>query len=315
MPSWLRTGRLQPMSEISTVGWVGTGVMGAPMCAHLLDAGYAVRVYSRTKEKALSLVERGATWCSSPKEAADGADMAVTMVGFPSDVRAVVMGQDGVLAGLGEGSVAVDMTTSEPSLAEEIFAAAAAKGVGALDAPVSGGDVGARNATLVVMVGGREKDFERAQPVLQRLSRTATLQGGPGAGQHTKMANQVAIASGMVGVCEALLYAYRAGLDVEKVIETISTGAAGSWSLTNYGPRALRGDFEPGFKVDHFVKDLGIALGEARRMKLSLPGLALAEQLYVATSARGLGEKGTHSLLLALGELSGVEWRAGGQGA
>ena len=236
--------------------------------------------------------------------------MAVTMVGFPSDVREVVLGDRGVLAGLAPGSLVVDMTTSEPTLAEEIFEVAEAKGVGSIDAPVSGGDVGARNATLVIMAGGLKEDFERAAPVLEKLGRVVNLQGGPGAGQHTKMSNQIAIASGMVGVCEALLYAWRAGLDVGKVIDTIGTGAAGSWSLSNYGPRALKGDFEPGFKVDHFIKDLGIALAEARRVKLSLPGLALAEQLYIATSAQGRGVKGTHSLLLALAEISALEWGA-----
>lgn len=280
------------------------------MCAHLIDAGYKLSVTNRTKAKALPLVERGAKWCATPAEAARGADMAVTIVGHPSDVREVTLGPEGVLGALSPGAIVVDMTTSEPRLALEIFEAAATKGVGSLDAPVSGGDVGARDATLVVMSGGREEDFDRALPVFQRLAKTVTLEGGPGAGQHTKMANQIAIASGMIGVCEALLYASRAGLDLAQVIDTIAPGAAGSWSLSNYGPRALRADFEPGFKVDHFIKDLGIALGEARRMKLALPGLALAEQLYVATSARGLGEKGTHSLLLALAELSGASWGA-----
>lgn len=294
--------------EISTIGWVGTGVMGGPMCGHLLDAGYDVRVSSRTRGRADPLVERGAKWCSTPMEAADGADMVVTMVGYPSDVREVVLGPEGTLSTARRGSLIVDMTTSEPRLAKEIFDAAAEKEVGSLDAPVSGGDVGARNATLVVMAGGREGDFERARPVFEHLAKSVTLEGEPGAGQHTKMANQVAIASGMIGVCEALLYASRAGLDVAKVIETIAPGAAGSWSLSNYGPRALRGDFKPGFKVDHFIKDLGIALAEARGMGLALPGLALAEQLYVATSGRGLGEEGTHSLLLTLAELSGTQW-------
>jgi 3-hydroxyisobutyrate dehydrogenase len=180
--------------------------------------------------------------------------------------------------------------------------------VASLDAPVSGGDVGARNASLVIMVGGRQEAFDEALPVLQRMGKVVTLEGGPGAGQHTKMVNQIAIASGMVGVCEALLYAFRAGLDVPRVIDTIGSGAAGSWSLTNYSPRALRGDFEPGFKIDHFIKDLGIALAEARRMSLSLPGLALAEQLYVAASAQGRGQKGTHALVLALAQLSDIQW-------
>lgn len=294
--------------QIRTIGWIGTGVMGAPMCGHLLEKGYELRVSTRTRQRAAPLVERGASWCSTPAQAAEGADMVVTMVGFPSDVREVVLGADGALSTARKGAIFADMTTSEPQLAEEIFDAARGKDIGSIDAPVSGGDVGARNRTLVVMSGGREDDFNRALPVFQCFAKAVTLEGGPGAGQHTKMANQIAIASGMIGVCEALLYASKAGLDVAKVIDTIAPGAAGSWSLSNYGPRVLQGDFEPGFKVDHFIKDLGIALAEARRMRLALPGLALAEQLYVATAAHGLGEKGTHSLLLSLAALSQVRW-------
>ena len=296
--------------DISTIAWVGTGVMGAPMCGHLLDAGYDVRIASRTAERVAPLVDRGAKSCATPAEAAEGVDMVVTMVGYPSDVREVILGASGVLHTARRGAIVADMTTSEPQLAKEIFDVAASKGIAALDAPVSGGDVGARNATLVVMAGGLEEDFQRALPVFKRLGKVATLEGGPGAGQHTKMANQVAIASGMIGVCEALLYASRAGLDVAKVIDTISPGAAGSWSLSNYGPRALRGDFTPGFKVDHFIKDLGIALAEAQRIGLALPGLALAQQLYVATRARGMGDKGTHALLVTLAELSQARWEA-----
>jgi len=201
------------------------------------------------------------------------------------------------------------MTTSEPALAVEIHEAAKAKGVQALDAPVSGGDVGARNAALVIMVGGEQAAFDRALPLFERLGKTIVLEGGPGAGQHTKMVNQIAIASGMIGLCEALLYAFKADLDIQRVLDTIGGGAAGSWSLANYAPRARRGDFAPGFKVEHFIKDLGIALAEARRMNLDLPGLALAERLYQETKAQGHGEQGTHALLLALGKLSGVDWQ------
>ena len=300
---------------LPSIGWVGTGVMGSAMCGHLVAAGHPVKVFSRTRERAGALVAAGARWCASPAEVAASADIVVTMVGYPADVREVVLGPAGALSAAAPGSTLIDMTTSEPHLATEIFAAAAAKGVGSLDAPVSGGDVGARNASLVIMVGGDPGTFDRALPVLQRMGKVVTFQGGPGSGQHTKMVNQIAIASGMVGLCEALLYAQRAGLDVARVIETIGTGAAGSWSLTNYSPRALRGDFEPGFKVDHFVKDLGIALDEARRMKLSLPGLSLAEQLYVAVTAQGLGQKGTHSLVRALAHLSGTTWRTTPAGA
>jgi 3-hydroxyisobutyrate dehydrogenase len=222
----------------------------------------------------------------------------------------VLLGDDGALGGAAAGSVLVDLTTSEPSLAVEIAEVAAAKGVACVDAPVSGGDVGARNATLSIMVGGHEEAVERVRPLLETFGKTIVRQGGPGAGQHTKMVNQTLIAGAMIGVCEALLYAYRAGLDLETVLSSVEPGAAGSWSLTNYAPRMLKGDFEPGFVVEHFVKDMGIALAEARRMNLSLPGLALVQQLYVALMAQGQGRKGTQSLILALASLSNVDWSA-----
>ena len=282
--------------------------MGASMAGHLLAAGHDVTVNTRTRERAATLLDDGARWADSPAEAAAGADVLVTMLGYPRDVREVVLGDGGALEALRPGSLLIDMTTSEPSLAVEIAAAAGEREIGALDAPVSGGDVGARNATLVIMVGGPPDAFARAEPLFGAMGRTVVHQGPPGAGQHTKMVNQIAISSGMIAVCEALLYAARAGLDLERTVETISGGAAGSWSLANYGPRLLRGDLEPGFKVDHFVKDLGIALAEARRMGLALPGLALAEQLYLAVSAQGLGEKGTQSLVVALAALAGRDW-------
>jgi 3-hydroxyisobutyrate dehydrogenase len=206
------------------------------------------------------------------------------------------------------------MTTSEPALAQEIHRAAAARGIDALDAPVSGGDVGARNATLVIMVGADAEAYERARPLLSVLGATIVHQGGAGCGQQTKAMNQIAIASGMIGICEALVYAHRAGLDVARAIDTIKDGAAGSWSLTNYGPRLLRGDLEPGFKVDHFIKDLGIALADARRLGVSLPGTALAQQLYVAAASQGLGQKGTHALAVAVAGLSGERWPADATG-
>jgi len=295
-------------AENATIGWIGTGVMGAPMAQHLLDAGYELVVHSRTAERAQALVQNGATWADSPRSAAAGADFVFTMLGYPQDVRAVVLGVDGVLGSMPPGSLLIDMTTSEPTLAKEIAAAASSVGVDALDAPVSGGDIGARNASLVIMVGGSEAAFERAQPMFSKLGRLAALHGDAGSGQHTKMVNQIAIAGGMIGVCEAMLYAQRAGLDVERVIDTIRDGAAGSWSLSNYGPRMLRGDFEPGFKIEHFIKDLGLALSEARRMNLSLPGAALAEQLYIAAQAQGFGRKGTQALIAALACLSGHSW-------
>jgi len=297
------------MSE--QVGWIGTGVMGAPMAGHVLEAGYRVDVFNRTRGRADALVAAGARWRDSPRELASEADVVCLMVGFPDDVRETVLGEHGVLSAMRPGTLLVDFTTSVPTLAVEIAEATREADVEALDAPVSGGDVGARNAALVIMVGGGVEAFDRARPLLEKLGRTVTRQGEAGAGQHTKMVNQIAIASGMIGLCEALLYAHRAGLDVEQAVETIKGGAAGSWSLSNYAPRLLRGDFEPGFKIDHFIKDLGIALSEARRMNLSLPGTALAEQLYVAARGQGLGQKGTHALAVALAKLSDERWPAG----
>jgi 3-hydroxyisobutyrate dehydrogenase len=290
--------------ERTPIGWIGTGVMGASMCGHLLAAGHPVRVHNRTRERADALVEAGAVWCDTPGEVAAGSDVTFSIVGYPDDVRSVILGPGGVLEHAAAGSAIVDMTTSEPTLAREIFDAAAARGVEALDAPVSGGDVGARSAALVIMVGGTESGFARVLPLLERLGQKIVHEGGPGAGQHTKMMNQIAIAGGMIAVCEALLYAAAAGLDLEQALETISGGAAGSWSLTNYAPRILRGDLEPGFKIDHFLKDLGIALAEAGRLGLSLPATALAEQLYRAARAQGYGGKGTQALVAALAALS-----------
>jgi 3-hydroxyisobutyrate dehydrogenase len=287
--------------------------MGRSMCGHLLDAGYAATVYSRTRERAQSLLEKGATWADSPGAVAAAADVVFTMVGFPVDVREVVLGSDGVLPRARPGTVLVDTTTSEPALAEEIYRAAAERGVASVDAPVSGGDVGARNATLSIMVGGDADAVEEVRPLLGLFGRTIVHQGGPGAGQHTKMVNQILIASGMIGVCEALLYGYRAGLDPEMVLQSVSGGAAGSWALSNLAPRALRGDFEPGFFVEHFLKDMEIALAEARRMNLALPGLALAHELYLALRAQGGGRKGTQALLLALARLSDIDWEARGR--
>jgi len=292
------------------VGWIGTGVMGAPMCGHLLASGYPVTVFNRTPERARGLLERGAAWAESPQAVAQHADVVFTMVGFPDDLREIVLGPAGTLAGAGHGTILVDMTTSEPSLAREIYEAARARGVASLDAPVSGGDVGARAAGLSIMVGGDRDAFERVAPLLRCLGATIVHQGPAGAGQHTKMMNQILVASGMVAVSEALLYAHQAGLDLPTVLQSVSGGAAGSWSLTHYAPRILARDFAPGFRVDHFVKDMGIALAEARRMRLSLPGLALVEQLYLALVAQGDGRKGTHALVLALARLSAVEWPA-----
>jgi 3-hydroxyisobutyrate dehydrogenase len=289
---------------VSRVAWIGTGVMGGAMCGHLLDAGHQVRVFSRTRARAEPLLERGATWAGSPAEAAAGAEAVLTIVGTPGDVREVVLGEHGALAAMAPASVLVDLTTSEPALAIEIAEAAAERGVLAVDAPVSGGDVGARDGKLVVMAGGSDEAFAAALPYLEAFARHVARHGPAGSGQHTKMVNQIAIASGMVGLCEAILYAVKAGLDPERVLATISLGAAGSWSLENLGPRILRGELGPGFMVDHFVKDLGIALAEARRLQLALPGTALAEQLYVAAQAAGDGAQGTHALIETLARLS-----------
>lgn len=296
------------MTAKPAIGWVGTGVMGASMCSHILDAGYRVTVTTRTRSKAGALVDRGAVWADTPAEVASASDISCAIVGFPDDVREVFLGSSGLLAGASPGDVIVDMTTSEPALAIEIAEQAAAGGVAAIDAPVSGGDIGARNGTLSIMVGGAEEAVERARPIFETMGKTIVRQGGPGAGQHTKAVNQILIATLMIGLSEALLYGQQAGLDLDTVMESVSGGAAGSWSLTNYGPRILDGDFEPGFFVDHFVKDMGIALREAAAMKLPAPGLALAHELYVSLQAHGLGRKGTQSLILALARLAGVEW-------
>jgi 3-hydroxyisobutyrate dehydrogenase len=286
-------------SERTRIGWIGTGVMGRSMCGHLLKAGYKVTLFTRTKDKAAELRKSGAAWAASPREVADASDVVISIVGFPRDVREVMLGESGALAGSKSGNILVDMTTSEPSLAVEIAERAAKQGVASVDAPVSGGDVGARNATLSIMIGGDEKTVAALEPIWKTMGQKFVYQGGPGAGQHAKMVNQVLIATTMIGVCEALLYGYKAGLNLEKVLESVATGAAGSWSLSNYGPRMMAGNFDPGFFVAHFIKDMGIALAEARRMNLSLPGLALAEQLNVATAAQGHAKMGTHSLLMA----------------
>ncbi|GAB4544174.1 MAG: NAD(P)-dependent oxidoreductase [Haliangiales bacterium] len=296
--------------EKTRIGWIGTGVMGASMCGHLLAAGYATTVYSRTRDKARGLIERGATWADSPRQVAQASDIVFIIVGYPDDVRAVTLGPDGVLAGAAAGTVVVDMTTSEPVLAVEIAEAAAEREVLALDAPVSGGDVGAREARLSIMVGGAAEALAAAMPCLEKMGKTIVHQGPAGSGQHTKMVNQILIATNMIGVCEALLYGYRAGLDLDTVMASVASGAAGSWSLSNLGPRIIAGNFEPGFFVEHFIKDMGVALSEARRLGLSLPGLALAQQLYLGLAAQGHSRDGTHALELALARLSGVDWAA-----
>jgi len=292
------------------IGWIGTGVMGRSMCGHLIAAGYPATVFNRTADKAGPLVEKGAKLAASPHEVAQASDVVFTIVGYPRDVREVTLGERGTLAATRPGTVLVDMTTSEPALAIEIAQAAKAKGVHSVDAPVSGGDVGAREARLSIMIGGDKEVVDALRPLFETMGKTIVHQGPAGAGQHTKMVNQVLIASNMIGVCEALLYGFKAGLDLDVVLQSVSTGAAGSWSLSNLGPRIIAGNFEPGFFVEHFLKDMGIALAEARRMQLCLPGLALAEQLYRAVEAQGYARKGTHALMLALSNLSATDWNA-----
>jgi 3-hydroxyisobutyrate dehydrogenase len=282
--------------ENAVVGFIGTGVMGKSMAGHLLSAGYPVYVYSRTKAKAEDLLERGARWAETPGEIAEKANIIITIVGFPSDVEEIYLGQDGLIANGKENTYVIDMTTSTPSLAERIHAEAKKKGMHALDAPVSGGDIGARDARLAIMVGGDEEDFKQIEPLLQLLGTNIILQGPAGAGQHTKMCNQIAIASNMMGVIESVVYAEKAGLDPENVLKTIATGAAGSWSLSNLAPRVIQGDFEPGFMIKHFIKDMNIALEEAAKMNLDLPGLALAQSLYRKLEEEGLSDKGTQAL-------------------
>jgi len=291
------------------IGWIGTGVMGSGMCGHLLEAGFEITLHNRTREKAEKLIERGAGWAATPKGVAEESDLIFTMLGYPSDVESVILGQGGVLAGCRAGCVVVDMTTSRPSLAARISEAAAELGVVSIDAPVSGGDVGAREARLSIMIGGDAEAVEALGPCWQAMGKTIVHQGGPGAGQHTKMVNQIVIATNMIGVCEGLLYAYRAGLDLEAVMASVGSGAAGSWSLLNLGKRIMNDDFDPGFFVEHFVKDMGIALEESERMGLSMPGLALAHQLYVALMAQGHRRDGTQALQLALASLSGIDWK------
>ena len=291
---------------MSVVGWIGIGVMGRSMCGHLLKAGHTIRVHTRTKASAAEIVAQGATWCDAPGDVAKGADFVFSIVGYPADVRSVYLGEGGVLDQAASGTVVVDMTTSEPVLAKEIHAAAAMKGVMSLDAPVSGGDLGARNATLAIMVGGEEVAFEKTLPLFQVMGQNVRLMGGAGAGQHTKMCNQILIAGTMIGVVESLIYAVKSGLGMDAVIDVIGSGAASSLSINNLGRRIANGDFEPGFFVKHFVKDMGIALSEARRMGVTLPGLALVEQLYLGTMAIGFENKGTQALFLTLKKMSGM---------
>ncbi|KFM99492.1 NAD(P)-dependent oxidoreductase [Bacillus clarus] len=282
--------------EISSIGFIGTGVMGKSMVRHLMQGGYKVHVYNRTKEKAADLLKEGANWCSTPKELVENVDVVMTMVGYPHDVEEVYFGADGILEHANEGTIAIDFTTSTPTLAKRIYAAGKEKAVYTLDAPVSGGDVGAKEGRLAIMIGGEQEVYEICLPLFEKLGTNIQLQGPAGSGQHTKMCNQIAIASNMIGVCEAVAYAKKAGLNPDKVLQSISTGAAGSWSLSNLAPRMLKEDFEPGFYVKHFMKDMKIALDEAEKLQLPVPGLTLAKSLYEELIEDGEEDSGTQVL-------------------
>jgi 3-hydroxyisobutyrate dehydrogenase len=294
------------MDKNITIGWIGTGVMGTSMVGHLHRAGYKCIVYNRTKAKAEKLIADGVSWANSPGKVAASADVIFTIVGFPKDVHEVYFGENGILNSAKPGAVVIDMTTTEPSLSVEIYEAAKAKNIQSIDAPVSGGDVGAQNATLSIMVGGEKEAVEHIRPLFELLGKSIVYQGAAGSGQHTKMCNQITIAGTMIGVCESLLYGHKAGLDLPTMLSSISGGAAGCWTLNNLAPRIVARNFDPGFFVEHFIKDMGIALKEAESMGLSLPGLALVKQLYLSVQAQGHGKLGTHALTLALEKMSGM---------
>ena len=287
------------------IGWIGTGVMGLSMAGHLQHAGHKLHIYNRTKSKAEMLIERGGVWHESPDSVADNAEIVFTMVGFPSDVEEIYFSKKGIMFSENHPRIFVDMTTSKPTLAKKIAEVASKSGIASLDAPVSGGDIGARDATLAIMVGGNKNTFDEVLPLFNLMGKTISYMGGAGTGQHTKMCNQILIAGTMIGVCESLLYASKLGLNEQAIIDVIGKGAASSWSINNLGPRIVAGDFTPGFIVDHFIKDMGIALDEATTAGFSLPGLSLVRQLYIAAKAQGYGRSGTQALMLALKKLNG----------
>lgn len=280
------------------IGFIGLGVMGSSMAKNLIQAGHELTVYNRTRSKAEGILQEGATWGETPAAVAREAELVITIVGFPQDVEEVYFGETGVLAEATKGMILIDMTTSSPALAERIAAAAGKKGAHALDAPVSGGDIGAREGTLSIMVGGEKSAFDKARPVFEVLGENIVLQGAAGAGQHTKMCNQIAIAGTMLGMSEALSYAKQSGLDPETVLKSISGGAAASWSLSNLAPRVLKGDYDPGFYIRHFIKDMEIARAEAHRFSKELPGLELAIESYKQVAEAENDLLGTQALYL-----------------
>ena len=293
------------MEKEFTLGFIGLGVMGHSMAQHLIDAGYTLNLYNRTKSKADDLLCDKVSWCDSPAQVASRSDITFSIVGYPADVEAIYLGQDGIVSGIQEGSVAVDMTTTRPSLMLTIEKELKNKGAFFADAPVSGGDKGAREATLTFMTGCSDEVFERIRPYLSLMGKSINHCGGVSMGQQTKMCNQIVIAGTMIGVSEALVYGAQAGLRLKDMVRTISGGAAGCWTLDNLAPRVIRGDYEPGFMIDHFVKDMGLALEESEKMGLCLPGLALVKQLYIALQAQGMGRNGTQALVKALEAVTG----------
>src|SRR5690625_1136736 len=285
------------LTKEATIGFVGTGVMGKSMAANLQKAGYNIAIFTRTKAKAQSLLDNGAVWKETIKDLSQSADVILTMVGYPSDVEEIYFGTTGILENAKAGTYVVDMTTSKPALAHEIFQKAAKKNIHALHAPVSGGDIGAKNGKLAIMIGGEQEAFDFLSPLFEILGENIVLQGPAGAGQHTKLCNQITIATNMIGVSEAIMYAKKAGLDPVRVLDSITTGAAGSWSLSNLAPRMIKGDFAPGFFVKHFIKDMTIALESANEMGLSTPGLALSLDLYRELAENGEADSGTQALI------------------
>lgn len=279
------------------IGFIGSGVMGKSMASHLLKAGYPLSIYTRTQSKAKDLLAHGARWADTVKELTEQSDVIISIVGYPQDVKALYLGQDGIIKNGCKGKLLIDMTTSCPALAKTINEHAQTQGMDALDAPVSGGDKGAQAGTLSIMVGGDKPTFQKAEPLFKIMGKNVVHQGPAGSGQHTKMANQIAIASGMLGVCEALAYAKKSGLDLKAVLKSIESGAAGSWSLSNLSPRILDGDFAPGFFIKHFIKDMEIALDSSKNMKLNTPGLSLALELYRKMAKDGHQDSGTQALI------------------
>lgn len=283
-----------------TIGFVGTGVMGKSMAGHLIDKGYEVNVYNRTKSKADDLVEKGAKWCDSIATLSEKSEIIISIVGYPKDVESIYLGEDGILNSAKEGSIVIDMTTSSPALAQDIYEKAKERNIKSLDAPVSGGDVGAKNAALTIMVGGDQEAYNQVEDIFNLLGKNVVYQGKSGNGQHTKLSNQIAIAAGMLGVAEAIIYAEEAGLDIDKVFNSIEHGAAGSWSLSNLGPRMVKEDYAPGFYVKHFIKDMKLAIEESEKMGLYMPGLLKAKEVYSALSESGYDDNGTQAVIQLL---------------